>query len=81
MAFYRLVFLRKYPITLTSTAQTKKIVHPTTKVVDWKPVEGNEAKIDEVMETIWCGGLNTSWLASDFNSAPDSKVDDGLICT
>ena len=78
VAFYRLIFLRKYPVDIIFDAKTQKKVVPPNKTVVWEDV-GENNHIHLNTETIWCGGMNTSWLAADFNCAPGAKIDDGLI--
>lgn len=47
--------------------------------VVYETVPEAESHVNKRTVSIWCGGLNTDWMAKDFRCVPFAKLDDGLI--
>lgn len=60
---------------MTYTPVMTKVVTESNQV-DWVP--GDE-EVRFSGNVVWCGGLSTAWMSSDFKCAPIAQMDDGLI--
>ena len=80
VAFYRLLFLRKYPVRLSCKLVHRKVVEDGKATLQPVAVaDAADAEMEMEENTVFLGAMNTKSFAEDFVSAPFAEVDDGLL--